>query len=248
MKVSYRKKNFLFLLASILISWALFLSSSTAVQAATNYVRLYLNHNAYVYNNKGVRLRGKNTYFKKDAIIKAPGKLEQINQVKKYYLWNQHQQDMNPEHITYYANLFWLPYKTIKHQPYYRISTNKYLKCVNVKAINNKNNVLWVNQETVHTLKHTIANRPIYAIVPYQQYVEMDHTSYENGRFTSKELPKNRNIIIDEMTVFSNNDTYSYHIKNTKYYIYADDITKPRFITVSAHPVKSDINGKMTYY
>lgn len=247
MQVSCKKKSFLFLLASILISWALFLLSSTTVQAATNYVKLYLNHNAYVYNNKGVRLRGKNTYFKKNAVIKAPGKLEQTNQVKKYYILDTHYQYTSPEHDTYYMNLFWLPYKIIKGQPYYRISTNKYIKCINVKAINNKKSILCVNEEIVHTLKHTIANRPIYAVVPYQQYVELDHTSYEYGRSTSKELPKNRNIIVDERTIFANNDTYSYHIKGTKYYIYAGDIRKPRHF-VSAHPPKSDINGKAIRY
>ncbi len=59
--------------------------NSRPVKAANN-VKLYLNSNSYVYNNKGQRLRGKNNYLKKNKAVTAPGKLQKTNSVKRYYI------------------------------------------------------------------------------------------------------------------------------------------------------------------
>ena len=134
--------------------------NSRPVKAANN-VKLYLNSNSYVYNNKGQRLRGKNNYLKKNKAVTAPGKLQKTNSVKRYYIMKDNSSTgvMNSKE-NLFNYLYWLPYKTIKKQEYYKIGYNRYIKCINVKSIYseylpspyaNKANELITNQATVVT-------------------------------------------------------------------------------------------------
>ena len=62
------------------------LSINSSPVKAANTVKLYLNSNSYVYNNKGQRLHGKSNYLKKNKVVTAPGKLQKTNSVKRYYI------------------------------------------------------------------------------------------------------------------------------------------------------------------
>ena len=84
--------------------------NSRPVKAANN-VKLYLNSNSYVYNNKGQRLRGKNNYIKKNKAVTAPGKLLKTNSVKRYYVQVRQDLQSSPD---FKVDLYYLPYKVIK--------------------------------------------------------------------------------------------------------------------------------------
>ena len=51
-------------LFTILFGLAIFTFKTSSVKA-DDTVKLYLNHNTYVYNNKGKRVYGKGSYIKK---------------------------------------------------------------------------------------------------------------------------------------------------------------------------------------
>lgn len=203
--------------------------SSIQVNAA-NTVKLYLNHNAYVYNSKGIRMRRKNNYIKKNKVIIAPGNLKKTDIVKRYYTMN----------ITTTANkdqkttLYWLPYKTIKKQEYYRISKNRYIKCINVDAINNKENILSTNYATV--------------TVSYEPWLKHVYAQNDLGKDTSKILKAKSKLVVDEFDFLGHQSLFSYHIKDTPYWIYSGDVEKDPRHPVSAHPIKSNVNGKITKY
>ena len=200
-------------------------------------MKLYLNHNAYVYNNKGARLYGKGNYIKKNKAITAPGKLKQINSAKRYYI----------RYITsstgvenFYSNqivvLYWLPYTTMNNQEYYKIGYNRYIKCINVDSIYSKEllttyahkaNPLSTNQATVITKDpKDINQKHIYAL----KKVSKDRV--ENAIT----LPKNTKLIVDDTAGFENKYAETYHIKGTNYYIYAGDIVKRPRQSVFSHP------------
>ena len=80
--------------------------NSSPVKAANN-VKLYLNSNSYVYNNKGQRLRGKNNYLKKNKAVTAPGKLLKTNSVKRYYVQVRQDLQSSPD---FKVDLYYLPY------------------------------------------------------------------------------------------------------------------------------------------
>ncbi|GAA0038030.1 SLAP domain-containing protein [Lactobacillus amylovorus] len=119
------------ILITIFLSIVSLSMNSNPVKAA-NTVKLYLNNNSYIYNHKGQRLRGKNNYIKKNKAVTAPGKLQKTNSVKRYYIMK----DNSPTGVTnsnenLFNYLYWLPYKKIKKQEYYRIGYNRYIKCIN---------------------------------------------------------------------------------------------------------------------
>ncbi|AFR21132.1 SLAP domain-containing protein [Lactobacillus helveticus] len=220
--------------------------NSNPVKAA-NTVKLYLNSNSYVYNHKGQRLRGK--YIKKNKAVAAPGKLRKTNSVKRYYIMKDNSSTgvMNSnENLFNY--LYWLPYKKIKKQEYYRIGYNRYIKCINVKSIYSKDlpslyahkaNELITNHATVITKDpKTINQKHIYALK------EVSKNRAENAYV----LPKNKKLVVDDTTGFDNMYAETYHIKNTKYYVYAGDIVKRPRHPVYSHPFKSIINGIKTLY
>lgn len=117
------KKNktiFTILIAAFLGIVSLSMNSSPVKAAST--VKLYLNSNSYVYNNKGQRLRGKGNYIRKNKAVTAPGKLQKTNSVKRYYVQIRHDLQPSPD---FRVDLYYLPYKTIKSQPYYKLSNNR---------------------------------------------------------------------------------------------------------------------------
>lgn len=189
--------------------------------SSTDTVKLYLNHNAYVYNNKGARLYGKGNYIKKNKAITAPGKLKQINSAKRYYI---RKFTLSPSTKSYQVTaLYWLPYTTINNQEYYKIGYNRYIKCINVDSISSKefpadnSNSLSTNQATVITKDpKNINQKHIYAL----KKVSKDRV--EDAII----LPKNKKLIVDDTVWFKNKYAETYHIKGTNYYIYAGDIVK----------------------
>ena len=132
--------------------------NSSPVKAANN-VKLYLNSNSYVYNNKGQRLRGKNNYLKKNKAVTAPGKLLKTNSVKRYYVQVRQDLQSSPD---FKVDLYYLPYKVIKSQPYYKLNNNKYIKCCNIKRINQK--TVFTNQATVTVGKPLPPDKNVYAM------------------------------------------------------------------------------------
>lgn len=138
------KKN-KFILASVAALMAvspvlLFGSQAHTVQAATNHnlkplyegttanhIDITLNHNSYVYNNKGVRIKG--LKLSKGSSLKVKGNIEKINQNQnpKYYLISYNTQDWNQK--------YWLPYKVINGKAYYSIGNGKYIRVANVKTV-----------------------------------------------------------------------------------------------------------------
>ena len=225
------------------------LSINSSPVKAANTVKLYLNSNSYVYNNKGQRLRGKNNYLKKNKTVTAPGKLQKTNSVKRYYIMKDNSSTgvMNSKE-NLFNYLYWLPYKTIKKQEYYKIGYNRYIKCINVKSIYsedlpspyaNKANELITNQATVVTKDpKTINQKHIYALKEVSK----------NRVVNAYVLPKNKKLVVDDTAGFDNMYAEAYHIKNTQYYIYAGDIVKRPKHTVYSHPYKSIIDGVKTLY
>ena len=98
--------------ATLVLLRQITLTETTQNCQAANTVKLYLNSNSYVYNNKGRYLRGKNNYIKKNKAVTASGKLRKTNSVKRYYImkYNSPTGVMNSnENLFNY--LYWLPYK-----------------------------------------------------------------------------------------------------------------------------------------
>lgn len=236
------------ILITIFLSIVSLSMNSNPVKAA-NTVKLYLNNNSYIYNHKGQRLRGKNNYIKKNKAVTAPGKLQKTNSVKRYYIMK----DNSPTGVTnsnenLFNYLYWLPYKKIKKQEYYRIGYNRYIKCINVKSIYSKDlpspyahkaNELITNQATVITKDpKTLNQKYIYALK------EVSKNRAENAYI----LPKNKKLVVDNIAGFDNMYAETYHIKNTKYYVYAGDIVKRPRHPVYSRPFKSIINGIKTLY
>ncbi|WP_251716420.1 SLAP domain-containing protein [Lactobacillus agrestimuris] len=224
-------------LFTILFGLAIFTFKTSSVKA-DDTVKLYLNHNTYVYNNKGKRVYGKGSYIKKNTIITAPGNLKKTNAIKRYYVMKI--VNLPPENSSNrQIILYWLPYKIIKGQEYYKINKNKYIKCINVKAINTEQNELITNQATVVVQDPKKINQShIYALKegPNDRAI---------NAFT---LPKYKKLVVDNNVGFSNTYAETYHIKGTKYYIYAGDIVKRPRHQVLTHPIKTQIDGKTILY
>lgn len=203
--------------------------NSNPVKAA-NTVKLYLNSNSYVYNNKGQRLRGKNNYIKKNKAVTAPGKLLKTNSVKRYYVQVRQDLQSSPD---FKVDLYYLPYKVIKSQPYYKLNNNKYIKCCNIKRINQK--TVFTNQATVIVGKPLPPDKNVYAMNP-------------SGKFTKKILKRGQKLVVDEANILNGSLYSSYHIKNMQYWIYSGNVVKKPKMPFSAHPTKSFINMQRTQY
>ncbi|WP_220029347.1 SLAP domain-containing protein [Lactobacillus helveticus] len=224
-------------LFTILFGLTIFTFKTSSVKAADT-VKLYLNHNTYVYNNKGKRVYGKGSYIKKSTVITAPGNLKKTNAIKRYYvpkIFNLPPKNSSNRQII----IYWLPYKIINNQEYYKINKNKYIKCINVKAIDNKQNELITSQATVVVQDPKEINQShIYAL----------KKGPNNTAINAFTLPKYKKIVVDNNVGFSNEYAESYHIKGTKYYIYAGDIVKRPRHQVLTHPIKTQIDGKTIFY
>ncbi|MBP2058340.1 hypothetical protein J2Z60_001519 [Lactobacillus colini] len=175
-------------------------TSPTTIEQSS--VKLKLNHNSYVYNNKGKRLKyykGKKALLKKSTRLTIKGKVEPITKVKRYY--------------TYYSDTNgndhpgWLPYKKIKGNYYYKIGTNAYIKCINVSKINN---------EELQASQGTVIVKP---------FLEKEaHATDKNGYFINKTFKAGTKLVVDDRIMPQDGQFYYYHVKGTNYWIGAIDI------------------------
>ena len=100
---------------------------STVAAATTG--KLTIARNAFVYDKHGKRIKQfgkkKQVVIKKGAEVNYRGKLQPVaNDSKQFYL-------LNSDNYTQ----TWLPYRKIKSQCYYRLSTGQYIRANNVAQI-----------------------------------------------------------------------------------------------------------------
>lgn len=182
---------------------------------------LLLNHNSYIYNKKGVRLKKfhesrKNTFAYKHSPLKYSGTIKKITSPGKklYFLrstWS------NPYDRTLKPNYTFLPYKTIKGYQYYYLGSGGYVKVNNVSFVANQ--YVYTRKAVITLVKKSYMtsgkNIPIYN---------------EKGKPTKKKLKSGSKVVVD-YTVNSNlpeedaeYDFDYYHIKGKKNgYIIAQD-------------------------
>ncbi|WP_278341270.1 SLAP domain-containing protein [Lactobacillus acetotolerans] len=168
---------------------------------------LRLNHNSYVYDQNGNRLknyRGKrgNTIIANRTLLHYAGKVELTTEIKDYY----YMIISNYKDKTSDTKYYWLPYKNIKGHDYYYLGDNGYIKAANVDYIDGY--PVYYNGTTYATVKRNT------------------HTYDINNIFKKgKALKKGQKFPIDRVTVTYNDDpNYYAHIKNTKNeYIMADE-------------------------
>lgn len=210
------------------------IDSDRLALTSTN-AKLTLNHSAYAYNSKGIRLKGKKNYFKKGKNVIATDKLRLTNKVKRYYI--EYDYTMGPIVDMWqdtYVYLYWLPYKTIKKQEYYRIGKNRYIKCGNIEKINGY--YLCTNQfEGV-----------IHIPVGFTKYDGVGKKDSEGNDYDYKKVKlklfEGQKVILDERDI-TGYGVEVYHLKGTKYYIYRNFLEKQPRQLVSSHPIKT-INAK----
>lgn len=163
------------------------------VHAASN--TLSLNHNSYVYDNKGKRV-GK-TVIKKNKKIVPVKKVEKINKEKKYFIFRS---QVGNELIENIPSLYWLPYKKIKDDYYYQIGSNKFIKCINVKKVGSS--FLYTSDVKVKIKK----GWSIYA-------------DDDKGETTNYKITANKKYTVDREVTLPKHILISYRIKGTKYWI-----------------------------
>lgn len=170
----------------------------------TTTVKLRLNHNSYVYDKNGKRLKkykGKSALIKKSQKLTIKGKIEPISSAKRYYFYgNDASGKITP---------YWLVYKKIKGDYYYSIGNKGYIKCINVKTVNGDDNRLIASQATVIV-------KPLIGNVAYAED--------SSGHYTTKVLKKGQKLVINDTDILGDQLTYSYHIKGTKYWVSAQDL------------------------
>ena len=116
--------------------------NAATVKAATENNSLELAHNAYIFNQKGKRIKNyhgqkNNAYLKKGTSINFSGSIKEVEpNTKKFYLLNEDREKQS-----------WLPYKMIKGQCYYKLSSGGYVKANNVYRI--AGHPLYTDQATV---------------------------------------------------------------------------------------------------
>lgn len=188
---------------------------SAATSNSSTTVKLRLNHNSYVYNKKGKRLKtykGKKALIKKSKTLTIKGKIQPIKKIKRYFFY---------VYVNYdpYWKPYWLSYKKIKGDYYYSIGNKGYIKCVNVKTVNG--NTLQASQAVV-TVKPQIGK------VAYAR-------DNSGNTITAKTFKKGQKLVIDDTDIFKTGIGFSYHVKGTNYWIDARDLkANPRpmnFIT-----------------
>lgn len=221
------KRKSTIILLTIVTFFMMLTSTGRQANAATrgNNSVLTLNHNTYIYNARGKRIKG---ILKKGKKITSSLNLKRTNTVKRYYLLER--QDLT--NSNYLNKLFYLPYKTIKKNQYYKIGKNRYIKCINIGKVNGED--LWTSQASV------VVDKKIKGLTYYAQ----DKT----GKATSKKLVPGQKLIIDDFDFLGKQAYFSYHIKGTKYWVYSTYLAKTPRQTVSAHPTKSVINNVITTY
>lgn len=194
---------------------------AATINVNSTKVKLRLNHNSYVYNKNGKRLKtykGKKAFIKKSKTLTIKGKIEEISTAKRYYFYGENSKGK----ITPY----WLVYKKIEGNYYYSIGNKGYIKCINVRSVNGTDNRLIASQATV-TVK------PLLGKVAYAED--------SAGKSTTKTFKSGKKLIIDNTDILGNNTDYSYHIKGTNYWINARDL--------KANPRPSNtVTSKLNFY
>jgi len=150
---------------------------------------LWLNHNAYIYNKNGHRLKNyrgnKKLYW--GHTIKYVGETQPVTiDSKKYYLLN----DDN-----YHQS--WLPYRTIKGNQYYNLGKGGYVKAANVGKIAGQ--PLYTSEATV-------------TLIPYPGVKDIPVEG------SNKEYKKGDKVTVDGITGMYNGNRgdINYRIKGTK--------------------------------
>lgn len=105
-----------------------------------NTTEVTLNHNTYLYNKKGSRVKDSKKLLK-DESVSVKGKIQKLSKNKKYYTIYNYQR-------------YWLPYILIKGQAYYTTVKGKFIKVANVGKINNSE--LIATSGYVVTKKNTV--------------------------------------------------------------------------------------------
>lgn len=217
-------KKVIIAIVSVVINIALagsianFTNNSAIVHAATSTeyttVKLRLNHNSYIYDKNGKRLKtykGKKAIIKKSKTLSIKGKITPITKIKRYFFY---------VYVNYdpYWKPYWLTYKKIKGNYYYSIGNKGYIKCVNVKSVNG--NTLQASQATV---------------IVKPQIGKVAYAINSSGYIKSKTFKKGQKLVVDDTDIFLEGLGYSYHVKGTDYWINARDLkANPRptnFIT-----------------
>lgn len=168
---------------------------------------LTIDHNSYVYNNKGKRVRTKT--IKKYTTLNVPGKFQEISKPVKFY--SEYLSSSGIKFVDWQKRQrFWLKYSTIGGKQYYRIGKNRYIKANNVRYLDGK--PMYTNaKETTLTLKAG------------QQIVNMN-----NPRESGKYYKKGKKLVVDRyISTFRGypndfwfktgpRDSVFFHVKGTK--------------------------------
>lgn len=163
---------------------------------------LRVNHNAYVFNKRGKRIKNyqghKNFVIYIETPIKLAKKAEQLsNKTNKKFFFMEN------------GNKYWLPYRTVKHKQYVYIGAKAYIKAANIGEV--AGNRLLTNSAVAKLASRSYVNNrkriPIYN---------------DKGQATKKTLKAKSQIVVDYTVVSDQEDqdnddgfTY-YHIKGTK--------------------------------
>lgn len=126
----------------LVIGGILFSLTNSVVQADSqeNNTEITLNHNTYLYNKNGVRVKNSKKLLKGEK-VSVKGKVQKLSKNKKYYTIYNYQK-------------YWLPYILIKGQAYYTTVKGKFIKVANVGKINNSE--LIATSGYVVTKKNTV--------------------------------------------------------------------------------------------
>ena len=176
--------------------------SASAASTKETTVKLRLNHNSYVYDKNGKRLKkykGKKALIKKSQKLTIKGKIEPIQKAKRYYFYGKLENGNRPA--------YWLTYKKINNDYYYSIGNKGYIKCVNVKTIDDYS---LMSTEATVTIKPRIE--------------KVAHTWNKLGEQTTKTYKSGQKLIIDDTNILPNQNTYSYRVKGTDYWVSAQDL------------------------
>ncbi|GAA2861549.1 SLAP domain-containing protein [Lactobacillus intestinalis] len=176
-----------------------------------------LNHNSYLYNQNGVRLKTKGKLYKNHK-VKLIGKLTEKTVTMPY---TRTQYEGRPVKAPYYFLInnygespkrCYLSYKMIKNHPYYSLGKGQYIRAANVGHIDN----------------HTVAATERILTVKRNAHL----WSY-NLKPLSETVIKGQKVKVDALINLGNynvtNRVYCfYRIKGTQTYIYANDTKAPR--------------------
>ncbi|TSO25552.1 SLAP domain-containing protein [Lactobacillus sp. LL6] len=176
--------------------------SASAASTKETTVKLRLNHNSYVYDKNGKRLKkykGKKALIKKSQKLTIKGKIEPIQKAKRYYFYGKLENGNRPA--------YWLTYKKINNDYYYSIGNKGYIKCVNVKTIDGYS---LMSTEATVTIKPRIE--------------KVARTWNKLGEQTTKTYKSGQKLIINDTNILPNQNTYSYRVKGTDYWISAQDL------------------------